>query len=141
MGGKVEISASDTAFLLDALQHVASPIIVCQGASAIGSPSETDPSQINAGEIAVKKDAKVNTIMKRFSEIKRRYNLNIQTTAVGYHPPKRVAVNKVVKKLGGRPVKSKAGVAAPAGPKTTRKQPEDEVAAFNFEQFVHAETL
>jgi hypothetical protein len=39
--------------------------------------------QINAGEIAAQKDAKVNTVQKRFTTLKQRYNLNIQTTAVG----------------------------------------------------------
>lgn len=39
--------------------------------------------QINVGEIAAQKDAKVNTIQKRFTTLKQRYNLKIQTTAVG----------------------------------------------------------
>jgi hypothetical protein len=47
------------------------------------SLTHTFKHQINAGEIAAQKDAKVNTIQKRFTTLKQRYNLNIQTTAVG----------------------------------------------------------
>jgi len=68
--------------------------------------------QINAGEIASKKDAKVNSIAKRFSDIKRRYNINIQTTSVGYTPPKAARGVKVEKKARGRPP-NKSRVQAP----------------------------
>lgn len=68
----------------------------------------SDREQINAGEIATQQNAKVNTIMKRFSDIKKRYNLNLQTTAAGYYPPKQEAVGRVVKKSKGRPSKTLA---------------------------------
>ena len=46
--------------------------------------------------------------MKRFSLIKSKYNINIQTTAVGYTPPKATAGVKVEKKARGRPPKNRA---------------------------------
>ena len=51
----------------------------------------------------MKKDAKVNTIAKRFSDIKKRYNINIRATAAGHTPPKTTAGVKVGKKARGRP--------------------------------------
>lgn len=45
----------------------------------------------------------MNTIAKRFSEIKKRYNINIQTTAAGYISPKPAAGVKIEKAARGRP--------------------------------------
>lgn len=47
----------------------------------------TLPEQINALEIATRRGAKLNTIQKRFSQIKARYGLNIQTTSAGAKLP------------------------------------------------------
>jgi hypothetical protein len=77
---------ADALFLLDALQHVTSTVMVSLSLYSNSIPPSyplLTPSQINAGEIAAQKDAKVNTIQKRFTTLKQRYNLNIQTTAVG----------------------------------------------------------
>ena len=62
--------------------------------------------QINAGEIATKKEVKVNTIIKRFSDIKKRYDIKIQTTAVGYSAAKKPAAagaapGKITKRASG----------------------------------------
>ena len=81
----------------------------------------------------------MNTIAKRFSEIKRRYNLNIQTTAAGYHPPKKVVADKIVKRSRGRPARREAGTTDSAKKNAIKKHLEDDEAAFNFEQFVNAE--
>lgn len=54
-------------------------------------------------------DAKVNTIVKRFHYLKKRYNINIHTTATGYYPSKKEAASKVVKSPRGRPAKKEAG--------------------------------
>ena len=43
--------------------------------------------------------------MRRFSTIKARYNINIQSTAAGYSPPKAAAGVKIEKKARGRPPK------------------------------------
>jgi hypothetical protein len=64
------------------------------------------------GEIAAQKNAKVNTIQKRLSDIKKRYNLNIHTTAVsGAGPatpikpkPTRIAKTPTPKKTGAKEV-------------------------------------
>lgn len=82
---------ADALFLLDALQHVTSTVVVSLSLYFNPIPpsltpsltSITNTSQINAGEIAAQKDAKLNTIQKRFTTLKQRYNLNIQTTSVG----------------------------------------------------------
>jgi len=76
---------ADALFLLDALQHVTSTVVVSLSLYSNSIPpsltSITNTSQISAGEIAAQKHAKVNTIQKRFTTIRQRYNLNIQTTA------------------------------------------------------------
>ena len=48
---------------------------------------------------------KVKTIAKRFSDIKKRYNINIQTTTAGYTTPRAAAGMKIEKKGRGRPPK------------------------------------
>ena len=84
----------------------------------------------------------MNTVVKRFSDLKKRYDLNIQTTAVGYyHPSKKVTADKVVKRSRGRPAKSETGMTPGSVKKEAiRKHLDDEAAASNFEQFVNAET-
>lgn len=84
---------------------------------SVGGPRDANlltNIQINTGEIASKKDAKVNTIAKRFSDIKKRYNINIQTTSAGYTPPKAAAGVKVEKKARGRPPNKSRGQAPTA---------------------------
>jgi hypothetical protein len=90
MADKPSQQTADALFLLDALQHVTSTVVVSHKSQSTKPPSLPHFSltfspkyQINAGEIAAQKDAKVNTIQKRFTTLKQRYNLNIQTTAVG----------------------------------------------------------
>ena len=60
--------------------------------------------QINVGEIALQKETKVNTIEKRFSAIKKRHNLNISTTTIGFtkqkpSTPKRLATASPLKAI------------------------------------------
>ena len=109
---------ADALFLLDALQHVTSTVIVSLFlySNCIPPPPShpsLTPSQINAGEIAAQKDAKVNTIQKRFTTLKQRYNLNIQTTAVGGGgaagpaTPSKPKPARVAKKAQTTPIKKK----------------------------------
>jgi hypothetical protein len=126
MAEKVEMTPSDAAYLLDALRSVTSPVIV--STTAHHPPPSHSPffqrtrltrSQINVGEIAAQKNAKVNTVQKRLSEIKKRYNLNLHTTAVtGAGPatptkpkPARIAKTPTPKKTGGKDVKASKAAA------------------------------
>jgi hypothetical protein len=51
--------------------------------------------QVNVGEIALQKEIKVNTIETRFSAIKKRHNLNISTTTMGFTKQKPSAPKKL----------------------------------------------
>ena len=100
MSAKSDLKLADAAFLLDAVQYVTSTAIVCCMFPSFrtSSTGELTCLQINAGEIASKKDAKVNTVVKRFSIIKQRYNLNIQTTSIGNTALKKAPITRITKK-------------------------------------------
>lgn len=117
------MTPSDAAYLLDALRSVTNPVIVSTTAThphrkAFSHP-QADTSQINVGEIAAQKNAKVNTVQKRLSDIKKRYNLNIQTTAVSSAgpatptkpKPARIAKTPTPKKTGAKEVNASKAVA------------------------------
>jgi hypothetical protein len=60
--------------------------------------------QVNVGEVALQKEIKVNTIETRLSAIKKRHNLNISTTTLGFtkkkpSTPKRLATTSPVKAI------------------------------------------
>ena len=60
--------------------------------------------QVNVGEIALQKEIKVNTIETRFCAIKKRHNLNISTTTVGFtkqkpSTPKKLATTSPLKAI------------------------------------------
>lgn len=139
MGDKPAQQTNDAIFLLEALQHVTSPVI------------------INVGEIAAQKDAKVNTVQKRFrylpfpflllsslpfiltsplpsSEIKKRYNLNIQITTVGASVPStptkpKASPANVTKRT---PNTKKKATKSPAQAAKIQEQLEDEEAGDEF---------
>lgn len=128
---------ADALFLLDALQYVTSTVVVSLSLYFNSIPrsliSITNTSQINAGEIAAQKDAKPNTIQKRFATLKQRYNLNIQTTAVsgggaaGPATPSKPKPARVTKKTQTTPTKKTATKkAAAAKAAAIEEQLEDE---------------
>jgi hypothetical protein len=102
-----EQTKRDALFLLDALKHVTTKVTVCHLPNPLYVLLKGHSNihhQVNVGEIALQKEIKVNTIETRFCAIKKRHNLNISTTTIGFtkrkpSTPKRLATTSPLKAI------------------------------------------
>jgi hypothetical protein len=86
--------------------------------------------QVNVGEIASQKGIKVNTIETRFSAIKKRHNLNISTSTLGFPKQKASSPKKLVALSPLKAIECPGeSLARPRrAPKPSNKRPADEYA-------------